>query len=126
MAYKQKGFSPFTVGKEELERRRKRKLKKQQDLQDKIDKFNQQDPYTVDSDKLTEQIKSYEIPKRPGFVSSIRQLTKTSDTDGGSKISKSDDFIVRTGKSDFKKGKLTSKYLAGSQDQASRTRKKTC
>ena len=124
MAYKQKGFSPFTVGKEELERRRKKKLKQQQDLQDKIDKFNQQDPYSVDGDKLTEQIKSYEIPKRPGFVSSIRQLTKTSDTDGGSKISKSDDFIVRTGKSDFKKGKLTSKYLAGSQDQASRKSKR--
>ena len=123
MAYKQKGFSPFTVGKAELERRRKKKLKEQQDLQDKIDKFNQQDPYTVDSDKLTEQIKSYEIPKRPGLVSSVRQLTKTSDTDGGSKISKSDDFIVRTRKSDFKKGKLTSKYLAHSQDKSSRKSK---
>ena len=50
MAYRQKGFSPFTVGKEELERRRKKKLKEQQDLQDKIDKFNQQETYGVDGD----------------------------------------------------------------------------
>ena len=113
MAYRQKGFSPFTVGKEELERRRKKKLKEQQDLQDKIDKFNQQETYGVDGDALKEQIKSYEITKKPGPVSSVRQLTKTERTDGGSKISKSDDFIVRTGKSDFKKGKFHSKDLRG-------------
>jgi len=113
MAYKQKGFSPFTVGKEELERRRKKKLKEQQDLQDKIDKFNQQDTYNVDGDAVSEQIKGYVPSNKPGSkkstIISTRQLTKTTPTETGFDILKSDDFLVRERKKDFKKERFKKK-----------------
>jgi hypothetical protein len=117
MAYKQKGFSPFTASEEELERRRKKKLKEQQQLQDKIDKFNQQDPYSVDYgtdiEKVSEQIKGYVPSNKPGSkkstIISTRQLTKTTPTETGFDVSKSDDFLVRERKKDFKKARFKKK-----------------
>ena len=117
MAYKQKGFSPFTASEEELERRRKKKLKEQQQLQDKIDKFNQQDPYSVDYgtdiEKVSEQIKGYIPSNKPGSkkstIISTRQLTKTTPTETGFDVSKSDDFLVRERKKDFKKARFKKK-----------------
>jgi hypothetical protein len=117
MAYKQKGFSPFTASEEELERRRKKKLKEQQQLQDKIDKFNQQDPYSVDYgtdiEKVSEQIKGYVPSNKPGSkkstIISTRQLTKTTPTETGFDVSKSDDFLIRERKKDFKKARFKKK-----------------
>ena len=117
MAYKQKGFSPFTASKDKEKyasiQRRKKKLKEQKELQEKIDKFNQQETYNVDGDALKEQIKGYVPSNKPGAsyrtVISTRQLTKTSPTETGFDISKSDDFLVREQKKDFKKARFKKK-----------------
>jgi hypothetical protein len=116
MAYKQKGFSPFTAPKENYAsiQRRKKKLKKQKELQAKIDKFNLSSPtYNVGGEKLSEQIKSYKPSNKPGSkystIISDRQLTKTTPTETGFEVSKSDDFLMKTRKKDFEKGNFRKK-----------------